>query len=139
MTSTVQKWLCKSIDCVLGIRTQDRRMVGPDESTEAWLDIVFVFFLLSVASLFPIETSVTRRQCYYSIFGQLQQWKFAQWQKNAKMVQKFAKYYISHQKIAQWLLKFCQIGEISPNLVTLAETDTLSKAEIRLRSTIDEL
>ena len=57
-------------------------------------------------------TSVTR----IWLFGHLQQWKIAQWHKTfAKVGSKFC-------QILNKPSKFCQSGEISPNLVTLFST-----------------
>ena len=68
--------------------------------------------------------SVTRWEKYFSIFGHLHQWKFAQKHK------KFAKIGSINSPIqnegfknCQGLLKFSQSGDFSPNLVTLDALD----------------
>ena len=39
MTNTVQNFTIKSVDDVLGIRTQGGRMVAEDESTDLWCQL----------------------------------------------------------------------------------------------------
>ena len=73
------------------------------------------------------ESSVTRWVDYFAINGHLKQRKIAHLHKIYTKVQIFTNYYINSQKIAKDLVnfaevvKFCRSGEISPNLVTLAE------------------
>ena len=58
---------------------------------------------------------------YFTIFGQLQQWNFAQCNKNWQLrYKRLQNINWTIPKIAQRVLQFCQSGGISPNLVTLA-------------------
>ena len=68
-------------------------------------------------------TSVTRWIDYFSIFGHLQQWKLAKKRRIiAKLGSAFSQKRNKLAKNRQRLVNFCQSGEISPNLVTLALT-----------------
>ena len=66
-------------------------------------------------------SSVTRWLDYSSTFGHLYQWKLAQWHtKFAKVGPRFSQIVNKPSKNCPRLWRFCQNGEISPNLVTLA-------------------
>ena len=78
---------------------------GGDLPTDCWL------------AWGSIDTAVTRRLYYYSIFGHLQQWQFAQYLKNRYKSLPNSKQII--QINAQRLLKICQSSEIWSKLVTL--------------------
>ena len=46
----------KSVDCVLGIRTRDRRYVGADDSTELWRLLASKTFLPRASYLVSVLT-----------------------------------------------------------------------------------
>ena len=76
-----------------------------------------------------IVLSVTSWLAYFSIFGRLQQWKLAQsYHKFAKVGSVLCQIWTKPSNFFQWLVNFCQSGEISPNLVTqsaISKTKTL--------------
>ena len=66
----------------------------------------------------PWNCSVTRWRDYFSFFGYLQQFKFAQKLKNPKLGSKFCQILNKPS-----IFEVCQSGEVLPNLVTLHESD----------------
>ena len=72
-------------------------------------------------------SSVTRWLDYSSTFGHLYQWKLAQWHtKFAKVGPRFSQIVNKPSKNCPRLWRFCQNGEILPNLVTLVRKNSIS-------------
>ena len=71
-------------------------------------------------------TSVTRWLDYFFNFGHLQQWKLTQYLKIIDRVgSKFCQMLNKPLQNWPWFLKYCQSGEILPNLVTLHKTENV--------------
>ena len=85
------------------------------------------FSLFRVKVYFSFTNSVTRWSAYFSVFGHLQQSKLAQkGHKFANVGSAIYKVKYKPSKICQRFVNFCQSGEISPNLVTLDPTHSVS-------------
>ena len=71
-------------------------------------------------------TSVTRWLDYFFNFGHLQQWKLTQYLKIIDRVgSKFCQMLNKPLQNWPWFLKYCQSGEILPNMVTLHKTENV--------------
>ena len=64
----------KSIDGVLGIRTQSRRMVGTDETTERVLWFVYFKVVKRIIKILCLQYSISQRELTSSLGQRLAEW-----------------------------------------------------------------
>ena len=89
-----------------------------------WLNYLAKCLVTDISILgtlwFSVVPSVTRLLYYFSIFGLLEQWQFAQnYQVFAKVGSQFCQILNNYSRNGQKLINFFISGKISTNLVTL--------------------
>ena len=118
----------KSVDDVLGIQTQGRRMVGTDKTTEQWRPPFGVCFKISRVLHSSVWVIQTHEQCdqmsnlFFHIWISQQKTIAQKHTKFAKVLSKLSQILNKPSKCCQISLNLCQNGKISPNLVTLLKT-----------------